>query len=388
MRSVLRSRLSAGLLTLTLGFTLVIAPATPAEAAVTVGWQQVTNGLGRPVQVTSPRDGTGRLFVVRLDGAVVRVENGVRSGVFLDLRDRVLAGYDEGLLSITFHPQWRQHPFLWAAYINKAGNLQVTRFHASSYLANTVDVATARRVLIVSNPDVTPDHYGGQLAFGKDGMLYVSTGDGGGGGDPYNSAQNKSSPRGKILRLQVLGGGTACRRYYCVPAKNPFVGSTPGHELVWALGLRNPWRFSVDPTTGNLWIGDVGEHRSEEVDRITAGDGAENLGWSCREGNLVFNASRCRSGTRYHAPRFTYGRTVGASIVGGFVYRGQQYRALLGGSYIAGDFISGRIFRWYYGQRYSAGHLTNVSSFGEGDNRELYAVTISGELYRMTARAS
>lgn len=169
---------------------------------------------------------------------------------------------------------------------------------------------------------------------------------------------------------------------------NPFRGSAPGNGLVWALGLRNPWRFSVDPANGNLWIGDVGEHRREEVSRITAGDGAENLGWSCLEGNLVFNASRCRSGTRYHGPRFTYGRDVGASIVGGFVYRGQQYRAFLGGHYIAGDFISGRIFRWFNGQRYSAGHLTNVSSFGEGENRELYAVTIGGELYRMTARTS
>jgi len=389
MRSALRPRLAAVFLTLTVGITLVIAPATAAEAAVSVGWQRVATGLGRPVQVTSPRDETGRLFIVRLGGVVTIVDNGsVRSRKFLDIRDRVLPGFDEGLLSIAFHPQWKQNPFFWAAYINKSGNLQVTRFRAASYLANTVDAATGVSVLTVRNPDVSPDHYGGQLAFGKDGMLYLSTGDGGGGGDPYNSAQNKSSLRGKILRFRVVGAYATCHRIYCVPTTNPFRGSTPGNGLVWALGLRNPWRFSVDGVNGNLWIGDVGEHRSEEVNRILAGDAAENLGWSCREGNQVFMASRCRSGTRYHAPRFTYGRNVGTSIVGGFVYRGQQYRAFLGGHYIAGDYVSGRIFRWFNGQRYGAGHLTNVSSFGEGDNRELYAVTISGELYRMTARTS
>jgi glucose/arabinose dehydrogenase len=375
---------------LTVGVTLfVVVPSTPAEAAVSVGWQRVASGLGRSVQVTSPRDGTGRLFIVRLGGLVTIVENGsVRSRAYLNISDRILRGFDEGLLSIAFHPQWQQNPFFWAAYINKWGNLQVTRFRATSYLANRVDADTGVRVLTVRNPDVSPNHYGGQLAFGKDGMLYLSTGDGGGNGDPDNSAQDKSSLRGKILRFRVVGAWATCGRIYCVPTSNPFRGSTPGNGLIWALGLRNPWRFSVDASNGNLWIGDVGEHGSEEVNRIAAGDGAENLGWSCREGNVVFNASRCRSGTRYHGPRFTYGRSVGASIVGGFVYRGQQYRDFLGGHYIAGDFISGRVFRWFNGVRHSAGHLANVSSFGEGDNRELYAVTIGGDLYRMTARTS
>ena len=237
-------------------------------------------------------------------------------------------------------------------------------------------------------PDVSPNHYGGQLAFGNDGMLYLSTGDGGANGDPRNSAQNRGSLLGKVLRFRVVGAQAACGRICCVPAGNPFAGSTPGNGLIWPLGLRNPWRFSVDSRTGNLWIGDVGEHGREEVNRIVAGDRAENLGWSCREGNLIFNASRCRSGTRYHGPRFMYGHDVGSSIVDGFVYRGQKHRTLLGGQYIAGDFISGRIFRWFEDRRLSAGRLANVSSFGEGDNRELYAVTIGGGLFRMTAHNS
>ena len=389
MRLGFRPRLCAALLAFTVGVALFLVPATPAEAAVSVGWRQVASGFGRPVQVTSPRDGSGRLFIVGLGGRIRIVENGlVRSRAYLNISDRVLAGFDEGLLSIAFHPQWKQHPFLWAAYINKRGNLRVTRFRASSYLSNHVDADTGRHVLTVDMPDVSPNHYGGQLAFGNDGMLYLSTGDGGGNGDPSNSAQKRSSLLGKILRFRVVRAQASCGRMYCVPAGNPFAGSTPGNGLIWALGLRNPWRFSVDPRTGHLWIGDVGEHGREEVNRIRAGDGGENLGWSCREGNLIFTASRCRSGTRYHGPRFAYGRDVGASIVGGFVYRGQKYRTLLGGQYIAGDFISGRIFRWSDGRRHSAGRLANVSSFGEGDNRELYAVTIGGGLYRMMARSS
>jgi hypothetical protein len=383
----MRLRLSSVLLVLTVGVALFMVPATPAEAAVSVGWQRVAGNLGRAVQVTSPRDGTGRLFIVRLGGLISIVENGsLRPGAYLNIRDRVLAGFDEGLLSIAFHPQWKQHPFFWAAYITKAGDLRVSRFHASSYLANRVDADTGRHVLTLDLPNLTPQHYGGQLAFGNDGLLYLSTGDGGGNGDPRNSAQSKGSHLGKILRLGVVGAQTSCGRAYCIPASNPFAGSTPGRGLIWALGLRNPWRFSVDARTGNLWIGDVGEHAREEVDRILAGDGGKNLGWSCREGNLIFNASRCRSGTLYHSPRFWYGRDVGSSITGGFVYRGQQYRSLLGGHYIAGDFISGRIFHWYAGLRHAAGRLVNVSSFGEGDNRELYAVTTEGVLYRMTAR--
>jgi glucose/arabinose dehydrogenase len=245
-------------------------------------------------------------------------------------------------------------------------------------------------VLTVRNSHRAGNHHnGGQLAFGNDGMLYLSTGDGGGNADPLNRAQSRRSLWGKILRFRVVDAAARCGHIYCVPAGNPFAGKTPGKGLIWALGLRNPWRFSVDPKTGNLWIGDVGEHGREEVDRIKAGDGGENLGWSCREGRLVFNAARCRSGTRYHDPRFSYGRGIGASIVGGFVYRGQKYQSVLGGRYIAGDFISGRIFRWNKnGHRHSAGHIANVTSFGENDNRELFAVTIGGGLYRMTARTS
>ena len=390
MRPGFRPFRSAALLALTVGVILLIVPTTPAEAAVSVGWKRVASTSGTPVQVTSPHDGTGRLFIVSLGGRIRIFENGsVRSKPYLNISDRIHHGADEGLLSIAFHPQWKQHPYFWVTYINKGGNLRVARFHASSYTSNHVDADTGVRVLTVRYVALGNNHNGGQLAFGNDGMLYLSTGDGGGNGDPLNKAQDKESLRGKILRFRVVDAEASCGRHYCVPAGNPFAGKTPGKGLIWALGLRNPWRFSVDPRTGNLWIGDVGEHGREEVDRIKAGDRGENLGWSCREGDQIFNASRCSSGTRYHGPRFSYGRDVGHSIVGGFVYRGQKYDSLLGGRYIAGDFISGRIFRWTKkGHRHSAGHLSNVTSFGEGDTRELYAVTLDGGLWRMRARTS
>jgi glucose/arabinose dehydrogenase len=389
MRPAKSSRLRAALVATAVTLPLVLLPSAPASAAVTVSWQRVVTGLTRPVQVTSPLDGTGRLFVVEKGGRVRVVEDGeVRQRAYLNIHDRVLHGFDEGLLSIAFHPQWRDHPVIWAAFINRWGNLRINRFEAASFSDNHVDADTGRRVLTVHMPTASPNHYGGQLAFGNDGMLYLSTGDGGGAGDPANSAQDKSSLRGKILRFRAVGARATCGRPYCVPMSNPYAGRTPGNGLVWALGLRNPWRFSVDPRTGHLWIGDVGDHRREEVDRIKAGDGGENLGWSCREGNLVYDASRCRAGTRYHAPRFAYGRAVGHSITGGFVYRGQQYSDLVGGQYIAGDFISGRIMRWADGRRHAAGNLMNVSSFGEGPGREIYAVTFTGGLFQMRARTT
>ena len=372
---------------LVLSAGLVSMPAQPVGAATSVGWHRVLGGLRRPVQVTSPLDGTGRLFVTELAGRIRIVRDGkVRARAFLDLRKRVLHGYDEGLLSVAFDPRWREHPFVWVAYITRSGDLRVSRFRASSYRANRIDVATGRRVLTVPMPERSPNHYGGQLAFGSDGMLYLSTGDGGGAGDPGNSAQDRSSLRGKILRFDVTASDQTCGRVYCVPPDNPFAGTTPGNRLVWALGLRNPWRFSVDATTGNLWVGDVGDQRREEVDRIRAGDAGENLGWSCREGDLSYQSSRCRPALRYHEPRFTYGHAVGEAITGGVVYRGQRYRTRIGGQYVAGDFISGRIFRWAGGVRHSAGHLTGVSSFGEGPGRELYATTIGGGLYRVRVR--
>ncbi len=171
-----------------------------------------------------------------------------------------------------------------------------------------------------------------------------------------------------------------------MPRWNPFAGKRPGRGEIWATGLRNAWRFSVDPATGDLWIGDVGQGAFEEIDRIPAAVGGRNLGWSCREGFETFDESRCRPGVRYLDPVMAYGRDYGTTVTGGFVYRGSRYASLLGGHYVAGDFGSGRVFHLEGATRHDvAKRLEGVTSFGEGGGRELWAVTISGQLLRMRA---
>ena len=366
---------------------VVVVPAGGASAAgVSITWSKRASGLAQPVQVTTARDGTGRLFVVEKAGRVrIYVGGRVLATPYLDIRSLVDDAGEGGLLSIAFSPRWKTTPYLWAAYVNNAGDLRVARFRASRYTANTVSRSTLRTTIDVPHPD-RDNHFGGQVAFGPDGYLYVSTGDGGGGGDPDNVAMSKRSLSGKILRVQVVGAASRCGRPYCIPRGNPFAGSTPGRAEIWALGLRNPWRFSFDPANGNLWIGDVGQSAQEEVDRIRAGAGGKNLGWSCREGRQVFNAARCSAGTTYTGPLYAYTRDKGTSITGGFVYRGAKYKGIITGRYIVGDFGSGRIFYSTRAGLRTGGSLPRITSFGGSGGRELWAVTINGGLYRMAAR--
>ena len=368
---------------------VVVFPASTASAAgVSISWTRRAAGLDQPVQVTSARDGTGRLFVVEKAGRVRIYVNGrVRATPYLDIRSAVDDAGEGGLLSIAFSPRWKTTPYVWAAYVNNAGDLRVARFRASRYTANTISRSTSRKIIDVPHPDQFNNHFGGQLAFGPDGYLYVSTGDGGGSGDPDGDAQSKRSLSGKSLRLQVVGATRTCGRPYCIPPSNPFVRSATAQRSIWLLGLRNPWRFSFDVANGDLWIGDVGQSAQEEVDRIRAGVGGKNLGWSCREGRQVYNPARCRAGTTYTGPRYAYTRSYGTSITGGFVYRGSRYKGIISGRYIVGDFGSGRIFYSTRAGLRTGGSLPGITSFGESGGRELWAVTISGGLYRMTARA-
>jgi glucose/arabinose dehydrogenase len=329
------------------------------------------------------------MFVVEKTG-LVRIFAGGKmlARPFLDLRSRVRTDGEGGLLSIAFHPQYRSHPVLWAAYTSTSGVLRVARFRARTATANRVPLSSYRRVLDVPHPAAFTNHWGGQLAFGPGGLLFLSTGDGGSGGDPPNNAQNKQSLEGKILRLKVLGAHRACGHAYCVPAGNPFRGATPGRGEIWALGLRNAWRFSVDQTTGDLWVGDVGQDRYEEIDKIPAGVAGANLGWSCREGPAGYNASRCSATTTYLEPVWTYGRDYGSTVTGGFVYRGSRYAGELAGAYLGADFGSGRVFVGAVGGSgglETVGHLDAITSFGEDDGHELWAVTYDGGLYELSA---
>jgi glucose/arabinose dehydrogenase len=380
-RRTLLARLAVAVL---LTAPLIVVPSGTAQAAASITWVRRASGLAAPTQVTSAPDGLSRLFVVEKAGRVRVVKNGrVLARPFLDIRSRVKDDGEGGLLSIAFHPDYLHHPFFWAAYTNMAGDVQVSRFRAKGPHSDTARPGSEKLVLMVPHPHQFTNHMGGQLVFGRGGLLFMSTGDGGGGGDPFNHGQSKSILQGKILRMQVIGAKKTCGSFLCVPRSNPFAGKKPGRGVIWLVGLRNPWRFSVDPKTGDLWIGDVGQDAVEEVDHVT--QGGLNLGWSCREGNTVFNAARCKAGRSYFEPVFTYTHDFGKSITGGFIYRGSKFASVLGGRYVAGDFVSGKVFYSSGGRLVTAGALPSVTSFGEDDSHELWAVTIDGGLFQMSA---
>jgi glucose/arabinose dehydrogenase len=364
--------------------SLVVATSGTAQAAVSITWVQRASGLAEPTQVTSAPDGSSRLFVVEKVGRIRVVKNGkVLAKPFLDISGRVKSDGEGGLLSVAFDPRFVTHPFFWVAYTNTTGDVQVSRFRANGPRSDTARPGSEKRLIIVSHPHQFTNHMGGQLVFGRGGFLFMSTGDGGGSGDPFNHGQSKDTLQGKILRMQVIGAKKDCGKYACVPHTNPYAGKKAGRGLIWLVGLRNAWRFSVDPQTGDLWIGDVGQDAVEEVDHVT--HGGLNLGWSCHEGNTVFNASRCIPGQSYFAPVFTYTHAYGQAIIGGFIYRGSRFASALGGRYVGGDEVSGKIFYSSGGGLVTAGSLPGVTSFGEDDAHELWAVTVNGGLFQMSA---
>ena len=370
----------------TLGLAAPAAPAAAgpvAPAAVSVQWTPRATGLDAPTQVTSARDGVDRLFVSEQAGTVRVVRDGrVSRRPFLDIRGRVRAEGEGGLLSVAFHPRYTRRPVVFAAYTTLRGDLRVARFRAPSSTADRVPARTGRTVITVPHPAQFTNHFAGQLVFGPDGLLYLSTGDGGGTGDPGDRAQDRRSLQGKLLRLRVLGAGRTCGAPYCVPPANPFAGPVPGRGEIWATGLRNAWRFSIDPVSRDLWVADVGQDAFEEINRLPAGVGGLDLGWSCREGFTVYDRDRCRAGADYHEPEVAYGRDYGTTVTGGFVYRGTRYPELAG-TYLAGDFGSGRVFTLGPSGVTTVGTLDGVTSFGEDDRRELWAVTYGGGLYEM-----
>jgi glucose/arabinose dehydrogenase len=397
-------RAVSGLAPVLLGLALLGLPAAPAQqlpsspsstapAAVTrpsetlpaVTFVRRASGLDQAVAVTSAKDGSNRLFVSEKSGRIRVVQNGtVAARPFLDLSSRVRADGEGGLLSVAFHPDYLHHPVLWVAYTDLAGNLRIDRFRARTAHAGHALPSSRVHLLDVPHPVFT-NHYSGQLAFGTTGLLFVSTGDGGSGGDPDNHAQDLASLEGKILRLRVLGAQRACGHPFCIPPGNPYAGRAPGRAAIWVSGARNAWRFSVDPVTGDLWIGDVGQDRFEEVDHLRAGQGGANLGWSCREGTSVYDGSRCQPGVTYVDPVWTYDHTYGQALIGGFVYRGARYAGVLGGRYVGGDYETGRVFVGTPNGIATVGHLDQLTSFGVDDGRELWATTLTGGLYEVRA---
>lgn len=338
----------------------------------------VASGFDAPVHLTHAGDGSGRLFVVERGGRVFVVSGGaVGTTPFLDISPRVTSGGEQGLLSIAFPPDFKGRRHFYAYYTgrNGIGDTVVARF-ALSASDDLADPASEVELLGVVQPFA--NHNGGQLAFGPDGMLYVGLGDGGSGGDPQGNGQNPGTLLGSLLRIDVESGVTP----YAMPAGNPF-----GNEI-WAWGLRNPWRFSFDRATGDLYIGDVGQGSFEEIDFQPAGSGGQNYGWNRMEGPACFGAANCdRSGLTL--PVSAYDHSLGdCSVTGGFVYRGTEHPALQG-VYVYADFCSGRLWGL---RRDGGGEWTNellldsslqVSSFGEDEAGNLYVADLGGGIYRI-----
>ena len=341
-----------------------------------------------------PDDGTDRLFVALKPGRIMvfpNAENTASASTFLDITDRVNdRGSEEGLLGLTFDPDYARNGFFYV-YYSASGprRVVVSRFSVDEDNPETADSGSERVILEVSQP--YRNHNGGQVKFGPDGLLYIGLGDGGSGGDPAGNGQDTTTLLGAILRIDA--SSIDSQGTYTVPATNPFVDRDGGvRKEIWAYGLRNPWRFSFDRETGDLWAADVGQNRFEEVDIIGPG---LNYGWNVMEGAHCFSPqSRCDR-TGLELPIAEYGHSEGCSITGGYVYRGSRL-PMLSGAYVYGDFCSGKI----WGLRYDGSRVTEhlelvdsdlgISSFGEDKSGELYIIAFGSSsgpgIYRLAPR--
>jgi glucose/arabinose dehydrogenase len=338
-------------------------------------------GFSRPVDIA--HCGDSRLFVVEQNGKIWIVDSlGVKSSLpFLDIDPRVNSnGNEQGLLGLAFHPNYAQNGFFYVNYINNSGDTRVVRFSRDSTNASLADPDSELTLLQVDQP--YSNHNGGCIKFGPDGYLYASLGDGGSGGDPQNYGQTKNTLLGKMLRINV--DSVSNGNNYAIPASNPFANDPAYKPEIWSLGLRNVWRFSFDRVTGDMWMGDVGQNKQEEVDFEPANMGGINYGWRCYEGLQPYNTAGCQSASFYQSPVLTYPNpSKGCSITGGFIYRGNKYPDMYG-TYLVADYCSGRF--WTVRQTPAGGFSTEeianlgdyeFSTFGEDNKGELYVALLS-----------
>ncbi len=374
--------------------TLLLAPGNFIHAQPVLGFSNfITSGLSSPVDITGAGDGTNRLFIVE-QGGRIRIHNGtiLLATPFLDISTIISAGGERGLLSVAFHPDYETNRYFFVYYTNTSGDITIARYQAQAGNPDLADAASG--VVLLTIPKPFANHNGGDLNFGPDGYLYFGTGDGGSGGDPNNFSQNGLSLLGKMIRIDV--NNFLVPPYYIIPADNPYVADPNVDDHIWALGLRNPWRWSFDRSTNDMWIADVGQGAWEEVNFRSAGtSGGINYGWRCYEGNAAYNTAGCLPQASYISPIFVYPHifaTGGFSITGGFVYRGAEYPALQG-YYICADYVSGNV--WLINPNGSGGWTTrrqpglpgSISAFGEADNGTLYAVSLSGSIYKVDVTA-
>jgi glucose/arabinose dehydrogenase len=351
-------------------------------ALVALDLEEVAGGLDEPLFVTHAGDGSGRLFVAEKGGTIRTLPGGQ---TFLDISGRVGSGGEEqGLLGLAFHPRFRDNGYFYVNYTDPSGDTVIARYGLTPDRQRG-DPNSEKRLLFQKQP--AANHNGGMLAFGPDGYLYLGLGDGGGANDQFRNAQNRQALLGKLLRVDVDRGDP-----YAIPPDNPFAGDPAARPEVWAYGLRNPWRFSFDRATRDLYIGDVGQNRYEWVEFQPAGSaGGQNYGWPIVEGGRCLRGDPCDK-TGLTLPVASYDHSLGCSIIGGYVYRGARY-PLLQGAYLLGDYCSGRVWtlardgagRWVLTQMLQTG--APISSFGEDEAGEVYLTDLAaGRVYRLTAR--
>lgn len=360
---------------------------------------RVASGLAQPLYATAPPGDLERLFIVEQRGTIRILANGqIAAAPFLDIRNRVIAGGERGLLGLAFHPSYASNGtfFVYYTTLREQETFSVlSRFRVTEN-PDVADPESEELVLEQRQPFVA--HKGGQLEFDADGYLYVSLGDGGQSATRQNNGQDLTTWLAKILRIDIDAA-----RPYAVPADNPFAGPDGVRDEIWALGFRNPWRFSFDPGTGDMYIGDVGEAEREEINIVPSGESGANFGWCCREGRQpftrCFDAARTCPAQGLVDPVLEYDHTAGCSVTGGFVYRGCALPALHG-TYFYGDYCSGFVrsftYRggvvederdWTADLAPASGHIINsISGFGRDGRGELYICDLGGEVFKIVPR--
>jgi glucose/arabinose dehydrogenase len=357
----------------------------------------VNTGPSSPVHVTHAGDGSGRLFLVEQAGRIRIIRNGMLEPTpFLDIRSRVVPGGERGLLSVAFHPNYASNGRFFVNYT--ANRPTLTTVIAEYRVSGNPDIADTTETTILEIPQPFDNHNGGLNKFGPDGMLYIGMGDGGDAGDPQNNGQRLDTLLGKMLRIDInvpapaRGAAGASRPSrprepsptYLIPPDNPFVGQAGVRGEIWAYGLRNPWRWSFDRSTGRLFLGDVGQDSWEEIDIIQRGG---NYGWRITEGAHCFNPPAGCSMAGLQLPISEYSHSLGCSVTGGYMYRGNHIPRLRG-HYLSADYCSGRIWSlqevrpgvWVREEFMQT--TFSISSFGEDQAGEVYVVDRDGAVYR------
>gem|GEM_PF-711471 len=377
-------------------FAIVLSWGTPfslcaqgngASAQIPITLTRYVGGLDKPVHITHAGDGSQRLFVVEQEGFIRIVKNQTLLNTpFLDVTARVGCCGERGLLSVAFPPNYANKGYFYVNYTNNDGNTVIARYRVTSD-PDVANPSSEEVILTIEQPFA--NHNGGQIAFGPDGYLYIGMGDGGSAGDPQGKGQRPETLLGKLLRIDVESGV----RPYAVPTNNPFAQSRFYRGEIWALGLRNPWRFSFDRQQGDLYIGDVGQDNYEEIDfQPHTSLGGENYGWNILEGRHCFNSNSCNQ-TGLVLPVVEYTHSEGCSVTGGVVYRGQRYPRLQG-MYFYGDYCSGNIWGLKVtSTSVQSGQLLDtsyvISTFGEDEAGEVYLTDYNtGDIYRVTDPAA